>query len=165
MEDSTYLLHGYVNLMQSTVENPKEAIPDETFVSPPTTAIISEQSPSALINSKGLQLDLLNYTSVDQVSTENPEVSLFQVMKIVSEKQELSFVGKVHIPEELILFLCNKIVPNAAQNQCPDIKIKFNTLNHLSLPTIGLYGDTRTMGRILKEIGVVDDLIHMQMEE
>jgi len=108
---------------------------------------------------------LLNYTSADQVSTENPEVSLFQVMKIVSEKQELSFVGKVHIPEELILCLCNRIVPNAAQNQCPDIKIKFNTLNHLSLPTIGLYGDTRTMGRILKEIGVVDDLIHMQMEE
>ena len=127
MEDSTSLPHGYVNLMQSAVENPIEAIPDETFVSPPATAIISEQSPSALINSEGLQLDLLNYTSVDQVSTENPEVSLFQVMKIVSEKQELSFVGKVHIPKEHILRLCNRIVPNSAQNQFPDIKINFNT--------------------------------------
>lgn len=56
--------------------------------------------PSALINSEGLQPNLLNYTSADQISTENPEVSLFQVTKIASEKQELSFVGKVHIPEE-----------------------------------------------------------------
>ena len=117
------------------------------------------------MNSEGLQLDLLNYASANQVSTENPKVSLFQVMKIVSDKQELNFVEKVHIPEEQILSLCNRIVPNAAENQCPDIKINFNTLNHLSLPTIGLYGDKRTMGRILKEIGVVDDLIHMQMEE
>ena len=35
----------------------------------------------------------------------------------------------------------------------------FNTLNHLSLLTIILYEDKRTMGRILKEMGVVDDSI------
>ena len=35
----------------------------------------------------------------------------------------------------------------------------FNTLNHLSLLTIILYEDKPTMGRILKEMGVVDDSI------
>lgn len=77
----------------------------------------------------------------------------------------MSFVEKVHLLEEHILRLCNLIVPNAAENQCPNIRIDFNSLNQISLPTIGFYGDKRTMGRILKEMGVLDHSIHKQMEE
>lgn len=77
----------------------------------------------------------------------------------------MSFVEKVHLLEEHILRLCNLIVPNSAENQCPNIRIDFDSLNQISLPTIGFYGDKRTMGRILKEMGVLDHSIHKQMEE
>ena len=87
-------------------------------------------------------------------------------MKIVSDKQELSFVDKVHLPEEQILGLCNRVLPNSADNhEYPDIRIDFKSLNQVSLPTVGFYGDKRTMGRILKEMGAIDDSIHKQMEE
>jgi len=147
------------------LENPPKAIPDETLDSPPQAVIISNQYPSTLINSEGFQLELLNQDAADQVSSKNTEVSLFQVMKLMSDKHELSFIEKIHLPEEQILRLCNRIVPNSAENQYPDIRIDFNSLNQLSLPTIGFYGDKRTVGRILKDMGVVEDSIHMQMEE
>ena len=61
--------------------------------------------------------------------------------------------------------LCNRVVPIVAQTQCLDIIIDFNSLNQRSLSRMDFYVDKQTMGRILKEMGVVDDLIHMQMEE
>ena len=105
-----------IALMNSTLENPPELIPYETSGSLSQTVTTSNQSPSALMTSEGLQLELLNETSVDQASSKNSEVSLFQVMKIVSDKQELSFVEKVHLPEEQIIRLCNLIAPSAAKN-------------------------------------------------
>jgi len=97
-----------------------------------------------------------------QVSSKYLASNLFQVMRIVSNKLDLSFVEKVQIPEDKILQLCNGIVHNSAKNQnqnqkkCYDIRIVFNSLNRVSLPTIGLYGDKGMMGGILKKLGVVD---------
>lgn len=71
----------------------------------------------------------------------------------------------MHIPEEHILHLFNIIVPKATQNQYPNLKINFNYLNQLSLPTIGFYREKQVMGRIFKEMGVEDHLIHMQIKE
>jgi hypothetical protein len=159
------ILEEYPTSLPS-VENPPE---DE--ISQPQAVIDGNQSPEASTNSEDLQDDILNH---DQFTSKNSEGPLFQIMKIVSDKQELSFVDKVFLPEEQILGLCNRILPNAADNQYPDIRIDFKSnqsdiriksLNQVSLPIIGFYGDKRTMGRILKEMGVVDDSIHKQMEE
>ena len=95
------------------LERRSELIPDETLGSLPQKVTTSNQTPSTLMNYEGLQIQLLNETFVDQASRKNSNVSLFQVMKIVSDKQELSFVEKVHLPEEQIIRLCNRIVPNA----------------------------------------------------
>ena len=105
------------------------------------TIIISNQSSSAIMNSKGLKLDLLNHTAVGQVSRKDLEAFLFQFMNIVSNKQKMSFVEKFHLLEEKIMCLCNRIVHNATENQCINIKIDFKSLNQLSLLTIGFYGD------------------------
>lgn len=74
--------------MNSALENHPELISDETLDSLPETVITSNQYPSALMNSEGLQLELLNQTAAGQVSSKDLEASLFQVMKIVSDKQE-----------------------------------------------------------------------------
>ena len=77
-----------------------------------------------------------------------PEGPLFQIMKIVFEKQ--------------ILGLCNIILPSAVDNhEFPDIIIDFKSLRQLAFPTDRFYGDKRTMGRILKEMGS----IQKRMEE
>ena len=78
--------------------------------------ITSSQSPSAIMNSKCLQLELPNQTVVGQVSSKDLEVSLFQVMKIVYDKHKLIFVEKLHFPEEHIFCLCNRIVHHATEN-------------------------------------------------
>ena len=66
----------------------------------PDTIIINNQSLSAIMNFKGLQLEILNETVVGQVSSKDLEASLFQVLKIVSDKQKLTFVEKLHLLQE-----------------------------------------------------------------
>ena len=124
-------------LMNYALENPLILILDETFDSPPQKIITNNQYPSALMDSEGLQLESLNHIAIDSISSKNSNVSLFQVMKF-------------------ILRLCNQIVPSVVENQCPNIIIDFNSLNQLSMPTMGFYGDNQMMGILLKEMGVIE---------
>lgn len=114
VEDSTSLQHDYCNVMESTIENYPKVIPYETLGSLPQTVITSYHSPSALMHFEGLHLELLNQTATDQASSKNLKATLFQVKKMVSKKQELSFKEKFHLPEENILRPCNLILPNVA---------------------------------------------------
>ncbi|GLJ12791.1 hypothetical protein SUGI_0197900 [Cryptomeria japonica] len=131
---------------------------DEHILEESTSCPRDEQR---MINFEDTKDNLLNKTAVGPTNKMFP---LFQVMRIVSDKQELSFVEKVHIPEDQIFHLCNQIVPNAAV-KCPDIKIDFNSLNDISLPTIGFYGNKQMMARILKDMRVVDNATLKLMQE
>ena len=61
-------------------------------------------------------------------------------MRIVSDKEDLSFVENVHCPEEHILCLCGQIVFNSADNESHDIRINFNSFHKPAFPAIGFYG-------------------------
>ena len=57
--------------------------------------------------------ELPKQTATDQALNKDSEVSFFQVMKVVSDKHDLSSVQKVNFPEEQVLRLCNGIAPNS----------------------------------------------------
>lgn len=73
-------------LINSVFESPAELIPNETLGSLAHTVTPSSESPSAFMNSEGSQPELPNQTATGQASSKDLEVSLFQVMKIVSDK-------------------------------------------------------------------------------
>eukprot|EP01018_Ginkgo_biloba_P000786 Gb_23347 [translate_table: standard] len=99
------------------------------------------------------------------VVTRSPYFPKF--MRIVYNKQDMIFVEKVHIPEDHILSLCNRIGPNATKtiSHSQKIRIDFTSLDQQSLQAIGFYGDKKMMARIFKDMGIIDDSILIQMEE
>jgi len=65
------------------------------------------------MNSEGPRPELPKQTATDQALNKDSEVSFFQVMKVVSDKHDLSSVQKVNFPEEQVLRPCNGIAPNS----------------------------------------------------
>ncbi|GLJ12793.1 hypothetical protein SUGI_0197940 [Cryptomeria japonica] len=158
--DTVWIMDDYMVVDSTSSQGGKRGTINQEYT-------ILEQSTSShgdeqeTMNLEDVRAKFLNQTAVQASSNKFP---LFQVMRIVSDKQELSFVEKVHIPEDEIFHLCNQFVPNAAA-KCSDIKIDFNSLNDISLPAIGIYGDKQIMAGILKDMKVVDDPILKLMEE
>lgn len=67
---------------------------------------IAADDEGAFINSEDFLLDSQKQTAV------HAQVQV-RTQPMISFKQDLSFVEKVHIPEEQIVRLCNRIVPNS----------------------------------------------------
>ncbi|GLJ33416.1 hypothetical protein SUGI_0672530 [Cryptomeria japonica] len=90
-------------------------------------------------------------------------------MCLVTDKQDCTFVEKVHLPESEIISLCNKLVPfsasAAAYSDNPSqIRINFNALKERCLRAVGLYGDKKMMICMLRNQGLLGDLVLSEME-
>eukprot|EP01018_Ginkgo_biloba_P007841 Gb_06198 [translate_table: standard] len=161
------LAPDYVCVHHEAIEEASEKI--LAAVDTPEDITVRNEAPQAddqgFITSASIQVDLLPQNALQECANQKP--LLFQVMRIVSDKQDMSFVEKVHIPEDQILSLCNRIVPNAAETVChsQQIRIDFTALDKQSLQAIGFYGDKQMMARIFKDMGIIDDSILTQMEE
>jgi hypothetical protein len=108
-----------------------------------------------------VSVDSMGSTSVSNSS------GIFKVMCLVSDRQELSFVEKVQLPQDQILLLCNELVPKSAGatgTQFAQMRINFNALNQRCLPVVGFYGNKQMMAEafrkqgFLREEGVLDEL-------
>ncbi|GLJ34362.1 hypothetical protein SUGI_0690900 [Cryptomeria japonica] len=93
--------------------------------------------------------------------------NLFWVMRIVSDKQDYSFVEKIQLRQDEVPSLCNKLVASAASassDDSPRVRINFNSLNQLFLSAVGYYGDKDIIIRTLRKESLVDDSVLARME-
>ncbi|GLJ34389.1 hypothetical protein SUGI_0691410 [Cryptomeria japonica] len=124
-----------------------------------------ETSTSAGILSLHIQNEGEGMNASAVVETLSP--NLFRVMRIVSDKQDYSFVEKVQLPHTEVLSLCNKLVPSSASaylGEPPRISINFNSLNQQCLPAVGFYGDKTMITRIFRKESLVDGCVLAEME-
>ncbi|GLJ34392.1 hypothetical protein SUGI_0691490 [Cryptomeria japonica] len=77
--------------------------------------------------------------------------NLFQVMRIVPNRQDYSFVEKVQLPED--------------ECDLPQIRINFDALNQLHLPAVGFYGDKKTMVQVFRKACLIHESVLAKMEE
>jgi len=84
--------------------------------------------------------------------------TVFKVMCVASDKQEVSFVEKVQLPQDQILLLCNELVPNSAVTtgaQFTQMHVNFNALNQRCLPVVAFYGNKQMMAESFKKQGLL----------
>lgn len=95
------------------------------------------------------------------------DTRLYNLMHIVSDKQDLSFVEKVVLPKEEIFSLCNKLVRNSARVAGHDRQdlIDFESLNSSALRTVGFYGHKDVIVEIFSRVGIVDRDIIRSMRD
>ncbi|KAH9304370.1 hypothetical protein KI387_008774 [Taxus chinensis] len=89
-------------------------------------------------------------------------------MRIISDKKDYNFVEKVQLLEDEILGLSNKLVPAstlAYSVNPPRTRINFNALSKLCFPTVGFYGDKKTMIKIFCMEFLLDESVLAQLEE
>lgn len=86
------------------------------------------------------------------------DTRLYNLMRIISDKQDLSFVEKVVLPKEEIVSLCNRLVRNSARVAGHDRLdlIDFQSLNSSALRTVGFYGHKDVIVEIFSRIGILD---------
>ncbi|MCO5596634.1 hypothetical protein L7F22_050701 [Adiantum nelumboides] len=85
-----------------------------------------------------------------------PSSSTFQLMEIVSDKQDLSFVQKVQVSEAHIAKLCNLVVPCSAKEDKDGriTHLDFNALNTQSAHVVGFYGEKAIIAKIFRKEGL-----------
>jgi hypothetical protein len=117
----------------------------------------------------GITMSCLSVTSDDKKNPGVLNTRLYNLMRITSDKQDLSYVDKVVLPREEIFDLCNKLVPNSVRTGSArdrQQQINFDSLNLSSLPTIGFYGHKGVMLQIFSTVGILNnDTIQSMREE
>lgn len=93
------------------------------------------------------------------MSTKTDTRRLYILMQIKSDKQDLSFVEKVMLPQADIFDLCNRIVPNSAKLLGHENQqfLNFDLLNSLSVNPIGFYGNKSVMLEVFSKYGIVGE--------
>ncbi|CAM6075307.1 unnamed protein product [Sphagnum tenellum] len=86
------------------------------------------------------------------------DTRLYNLMRIISDKQDLSFVEKVVLPIEEIVSLCNRLIRNSARVAGHDRQdlIDFESLNSSALRTVGFSGHKDVIVEIFSRIGILD---------
>ncbi|CAK9229490.1 unnamed protein product [Sphagnum troendelagicum] len=86
------------------------------------------------------------------------DTRLYNLMRIISDKQDLSFVEKVVLPKEEIVSLCNRLIRNSARVAGHDRQdlIDFESLNSSALRTVGFSGHKDVIVEIFSRIGILD---------
>ncbi|GLJ33412.1 hypothetical protein SUGI_0672470 [Cryptomeria japonica] len=127
---------------------------------------MSSANESLYLSTSGHLIPLVN----DDSDTGNENGNVYRLMCLVTDKQDCTFVEKVHLPESEISSLCNNLVPfsasAAAYSDNPsEIRINFNALKERCLCAVGLYGDKKMMICMLRNQGLLGDLVLSKMEE
>ncbi|KAI5058757.1 hypothetical protein GOP47_0026927 [Adiantum capillus-veneris] len=98
-------------------------------------------------------------------NTPNARPVAFQLMDIVSDKQDLSFVEKVQVLEAEILKLCNTLAPASSKGKDNVIvSMDFDALNLQEASVIGFYGDKTFLTKIFKEKNLAPSSLLISMQ-